>query len=83
MSIHLPLQTPTHVRSLVTVTTQTPTLPVMPRSNKPPMIQRTYRTPAALYEQAMARAAERQEDLSDVIRAALAEYVKPREGESA
>lgn len=63
------------------MTTQTPTLAVVPKSNKPPMIQRTYRVPAGLYVAAMERAADRHEDLSDVIRAALAEYLKPRPGD--
>lgn len=71
-----------HSCRLPLVSTQTPTLAAVPKSNKPPMIQRTYRVPAPLYEAAMSRAAERQEDLSDVIRAALAAYVEPREGES-
>lgn len=43
---------------------------------KPPMIQKTYRVPVALYERAMEVAAEREENLSDVIREALERYVK-------
>lgn len=41
---------------------------------KPPMIQKTYRVPVALYDAAMDRAEERQENLSDVIRRALEQY---------
>lgn len=48
----------------------------MRRMAKPPMVQKTYRVPVALYEAAMERAAEREENLSDVIREALERYVK-------
>lgn len=41
---------------------------------KPPMIQKTYRVPVTLYEAAMQRAEESQENLSDVIRRALEQY---------
>lgn len=41
---------------------------------KPPMIQKTYRVPVALYERAMERAEASQENLSDVIRRALEQY---------
>lgn len=41
---------------------------------KPPMIQKTYRVPVTLYDAAMERAEERQENLSDVIRRALEQY---------
>jgi len=43
---------------------------------KPPMVQKTYRVPKALYDAAMEAAEEREENLSDVIRAALERYVK-------
>lgn len=46
------------------------------RMAKPPMIKRTYYVPKALYEAAMDRAEEREENLSDVIREALERYVK-------
>lgn len=48
----------------------------MRRMARPPMIQKTYRVPAALYELAMEKAEERQESLSDVIREALEKYAK-------
>ena len=41
---------------------------------KPPMIQKTYRVPVALYERAMERAEANEENLSDVIRRALEQY---------
>lgn len=40
------------------------------------MIQKTYRVLPALYEAAMAKAEEREEALSDVIREALEKYVR-------
>lgn len=43
---------------------------------KPPMVQRTYKVPADLYEQAMERCAEQQHNLSDVLRTALKLYVR-------
>lgn len=46
----------------------------MRRMAKPPMIQKTYRVPVALYEAAMQRAEANQENLSDVIRRALEQY---------
>lgn len=57
------------------MTTRSRTLERVPKSNKPPMIQRTYRVPEKLYAAAMATAAENEEDLSDVIRRALTVYV--------
>jgi predicted HicB family RNase H-like nuclease len=42
---------------------------------KPPMVQKNFRIPAALYEAAMAKATEQQENLSDVVRDALTQYV--------
>lgn len=56
------------------MTTQTAPRPTMRRMAKPPMIQKTYRVPVALYDAAMDRAEERQENLSDVIRRALEQY---------
>lgn len=62
------------------LTTQPATQPAtMRRMAKPPMVQKTYRVPKTLYEAAMQRAEEEQENLSDVIRAALEEYVKRSE----
>lgn len=46
------------------------------RMAKRPMIKRTYYVPETLYEAAMAKAEEREENLSDVIREALERYVK-------
>lgn len=43
---------------------------------KPKMIMRSLRVPEALWEQAKAKANERQENISDVIREALERYVK-------
>lgn len=58
-------------------TTQTPTRPAKIRGMaKPAMIQKTYRVPKKLYAAALAKAEEREENLSDVIRAALEAYVK-------
>lgn len=50
------------------------TLPTM--SNKPNMVMRSLRVPAGLWEAAKAKAVEREENLSDVIRDALERYVK-------
>ena len=59
------------------MTTQTRIRPdKIRRMAKPPMVQKTYRVPEALYEAAMEKAEERQENLSDVIREALERYVK-------
>lgn len=58
-------------------TTQTAIHPVkIRRMAKPPMIKRTYYVPKALYEAAMEKAEEREENLSDVVREALERYVK-------
>lgn len=43
---------------------------------KPAMVMRSHRYPKALYEAAMAKAEERQENISDVLREALERYVK-------
>ncbi len=45
-------------------------------ANKPNMVMRSLRVPEALWEAAKAKAEERQENLSDVIREALERYVK-------
>lgn len=67
----------TETQSTDPMTTQAATQPAkMRRMAKPPMVQKTYRVPAALYEAAMAMAEERQENISDVIREALDRYVK-------
>lgn len=39
------------------------------------MIQKTYRVPVALYESAMEAAERRRENLSDIVREALEQYV--------
>lgn len=56
------------------MTTHLAPRPTIRRMAKPPMIQKTYRVPVALYDAAMDRAEERQENLSDVIRRALEQY---------
>jgi hypothetical protein len=53
---------------------QSPTLGHVP--NKPPMVMRSLRVPLPLWEAALAKAADRQENISDVIREALERYVK-------
>jgi predicted HicB family RNase H-like nuclease len=45
---------------------------------KPAMVMRSHRYPEPLYEAAMAKAEERGESLSDVLREALERYVKRR-----
>jgi hypothetical protein len=40
------------------------------------MVMRSHRYPKKLYEAAMAKAAEREENLSDVLREALERYVE-------
>lgn len=52
--------------------TNVDTLPPMP---KPVMVMRSLRVPEKLWEAAKAKADERQENISDVIRAALEQYV--------
>lgn len=44
--------------------------------NKPAMVMRSIRVPLKLWTAAMEKAAEREENLSDVIRDALERYVK-------
>ena len=46
------------------------------RMARPKMILKSYRVSEKLYEAAMAKAEEREENLSDVIRAALEKYAK-------
>jgi len=46
---------------------------------KLPMVMRSIRVPERLWDEAKARADERQESLSDVIRAALAAYVRRKQ----
>lgn len=58
----------THVNTSATV----------PRVAKPNMVMRSLRVPEALWEAAKAKADERQENISDVIREALERYVKRR-----
>lgn len=59
------------------MTTQRATQPAkMRRMAKPRMVQKTYRVPRDLYEAAMKKAEERQENIADVIREALERYVK-------
>ena len=45
---------------------------------KPAMIMRSIRVPARLWSEAKAKADEREENLSDVIREALERYVRRR-----
>jgi hypothetical protein len=45
------------------------------RVAKPPMVMRSIRVPESLWRAAKAKADERDENLSDVIRAALERYV--------
>jgi len=59
------------------MTTQTGIRPAkIRRMAKPAMVQKTYRVPVVVYEAAMAKAEERQESISDVIRDALEKHVK-------
>lgn len=48
----------------------------MARMPKPIMVMRSLRVPAALWERAKAKADERDENISDVIREALQRYVE-------
>lgn len=47
-----------------------------PAMTRPPMVMRSIRVPLALWTAAKTKADERDENLSDVIRAALERYVK-------
>lgn len=51
----------------------------LPRVAKIPMVMRSVRVPEALWEQAKAKADERHESISDVVREALERYVKARD----
>lgn len=53
--------------------TNVDTLPTVP---KPTMVMRSLRVPEKLWEAAKAKADQRQENISDVIRAALEHYIK-------
>jgi hypothetical protein len=46
------------------------------RVTKPPMVMRSIRVPLRLWNEAKAKADEREENISDVIREALERYVK-------
>lgn len=48
------------------------------RVTKPPMVMRSIRVPAKLWAAAKAKADEREENISDVLREALERYVKRR-----
>lgn len=48
------------------------------RVAKPPMVMRSIRVPAKLWAEAKARADQREESISDVIREALEAYLRKR-----
>lgn len=48
----------------------------LPRVAKPPMVMRSIRVPLRLWNEAKAKANEREESISDVVREALERYVK-------
>lgn len=48
------------------------------RVAKPPMVMRSIRVPAKLWDEAKAKADEREESISDVVREALERYVKKK-----
>lgn len=48
----------------------------LPRVTKPKMVIRSLRVPLKLWDAAKAKADEREENISDVIREALERYVK-------
>lgn len=50
----------------------------LPRVARPTMIMRSIRVPLALWNAARAKADERDENISDVIRAALERYVRSK-----
>lgn len=56
--------------------TNTDTLPPV---GKPPMVMRSIRVPLRLWTEAKARADEREENLSDVIREALERYARRKQ----
>lgn len=54
------------------------TADTLPPMSKRPMVMRSIRVPLKLWEKAKAKADEREENISDVIREALERYVKGR-----
>jgi hypothetical protein len=50
----------------------------LPRVAKPPMVMRSIRVPERLWNEAKAKADEREENVSDVVREALERYVRRR-----
>ena len=48
----------------------------VPRVAKPPMVMRSIRVPLRLWNEAKAKADEREENISDVVREALERYVR-------
>lgn len=56
--------------------TDASTLPRM--GGKPSMVMKSLRVPKALWDDAMAKAVEREENLSDVLREALERYVRSK-----
>lgn len=50
----------------------------LPRVTKPPMVMRSIRVPLRLWNEAKAKADEREENISDVIREALERYVRSK-----
>ena len=48
----------------------------LPRVSKPAMVMRSIRVPLKLWNEARAKADEREENISDVIREALERYVR-------
>lgn len=48
----------------------------LPRVSKPKMVMRSLRVPEKLWEAAKAKADQREENISDVIREALERYVR-------
>lgn len=60
----------------VRVVTTVNTPATLRRVAKPPMVMRSIRVPLRLWNEAKAKADEREENISDVIREALERYVK-------
>ena len=52
------------------------TSPTLRRVGKPNMVMRSFRVPLKLWDEAKAKADEREENISDVIREALERYVR-------
>ncbi len=59
--------------------TDVTTTPTLRRMAKPKMVMRSLRVPERLWLDAKAKADEREENISDVIREALERYVKRKE----